>query len=732
MIFGSVCSGIEAASVAWNPLGWRCAFVSEIEKFPCAVLKHHYPEVPNFGDMTKFKDWPDAAIDVLIGGTPCQDLSVAGKRAGLAGEQSGLFHTFVEIVARYKPKYIVWENVPGALSTNEGKDIQVVLDAFTQIGYACDIDILDAQYFGLAQRRRRVFVVCVKLDDLLRQRTPISARIAGELLLQPLLDTWGAIQRAWYQGKLPLDSALPIEPSASSARRKIELLETALGGSACMKLLAVLGGGQVPATAAHNLLASVSRQPNEPRSPASKTAIDGLPSSSTDAVCGGKSIESSWESILAAISIQESARTTSTSIDPIIESAICTFAGQSLSIARSIIDSPVFVGPNPWSADFWNLASLLLTLLEVVTFYARQANSDLFIEASLRDSWGAHLDQAQTLACKSQRNSGNEPSASSLFSLPESLCWNPPPRRKAGQGIARDVAPSLTGSGRGVERPGETRGQDPVVAVAFGGNNTSGPIEATTAVNAHGGPHGRLDFESETFVTHSLRADGFDASEDGTGRGAPLVPVAFQQSSRNEIWLPGGDGSIVGSVTADRGSKHTNAIAFTMKDHGGDAGELSPTLRAGGHSKSHANAGVMPAIAFAQNQRDEVRMMDVAGALAGEPGMKQQTYVQAFHTSGYGGQVDDIAQPLQASDARLSNQVAGIIEQSAVRRLTPVEYTRLQGFPDTYLSQVLYRGKPAADGPMYKALGNSMAIPCVRWLGERIQLVDQLMQARAA
>lgn len=78
MNFGSVCSGIEAASVAWKPLGWRCQFVSEIEGFPSAVLKHHYPDVPNHGNMLKHNEWPDTGIDLLVGGTPCQSFSIAG------------------------------------------------------------------------------------------------------------------------------------------------------------------------------------------------------------------------------------------------------------------------------------------------------------------------------------------------------------------------------------------------------------------------------------------------------------------------------------------------------------------------------------------------------------------------------------------------------------------------------------------------------------------------------
>ena len=159
MNFGSVCSGIEAASVAWHPLGWRASFVSEIEKFPCAVLAHHYPDVPNLGDMTRFMEWPDAAIDVLVGGTPCQSFSVAGLRKGLDDPRGNLMLTYGAIAGRYRPRWLVWENVPGVLSSNGGRDFGTFLGMLAELGYGFAYRVLDAQYFGVAQRRRRVFVV---------------------------------------------------------------------------------------------------------------------------------------------------------------------------------------------------------------------------------------------------------------------------------------------------------------------------------------------------------------------------------------------------------------------------------------------------------------------------------------------------------------------------------------------------------------------------------------------
>jgi DNA (cytosine-5)-methyltransferase 1 len=140
-------------------MGWQPAAFSEIEPFPSAVLAHHYPNVPNLGDMTKFKEWPDADVDVLVGGTPCQSFSVAGLRKGLDDPRGNLMLTYLAITAKYRPQWLVWENVPGVLSSNGGLDFASLLRGMGELGYGFAYRILDAQYFGVAQRRRRVFVV---------------------------------------------------------------------------------------------------------------------------------------------------------------------------------------------------------------------------------------------------------------------------------------------------------------------------------------------------------------------------------------------------------------------------------------------------------------------------------------------------------------------------------------------------------------------------------------------
>ncbi len=159
MNYLSVCSGIEAATVAWHHMGWKPVGFSEIEKFPSQVLKHHYPDVPNFGDMTKYKEWKIDSVGLLVGGTPCQSFSVAGLRKGLSDPRGNLALTYVGILDHFRPKWFVWENVPGVLSSNQGRDFAAFLTSLGIIGYGWSYRVLDAQYFGVAQRRRRVFVV---------------------------------------------------------------------------------------------------------------------------------------------------------------------------------------------------------------------------------------------------------------------------------------------------------------------------------------------------------------------------------------------------------------------------------------------------------------------------------------------------------------------------------------------------------------------------------------------
>lgn len=156
----SIFSGVEAATLAWEPLGWEPVAFSEIEPFPCAVLAERWPDVPNLGDITKidWKDNIDGAIDLVVGGSPCQSFSVAGKREGLKGA-SGLMFEYIRCVQELRPRWFLWENVPGALTSEDGGAFGQLLSEMDELGYSLAWRVLDAQFFGVAQRRRRLFLV---------------------------------------------------------------------------------------------------------------------------------------------------------------------------------------------------------------------------------------------------------------------------------------------------------------------------------------------------------------------------------------------------------------------------------------------------------------------------------------------------------------------------------------------------------------------------------------------
>lgn len=185
MRFLSLFSGIEAASMAWLPLGWECVGVAEIEPFPCKVLAHHYPDVPNLGDITKItKEQIESLghIDLVVGGFPCQDLSIAGKRKGFTNDdgsttRSGLFYTALQIARWTNARWLLLENVPGIYSSNNGRDFASMAGEILNTEFAVPTNgwqnsgvavsetgllewrTLDAQYFGVPQRRRRMFAL---------------------------------------------------------------------------------------------------------------------------------------------------------------------------------------------------------------------------------------------------------------------------------------------------------------------------------------------------------------------------------------------------------------------------------------------------------------------------------------------------------------------------------------------------------------------------------------------
>ena len=544
MRYLSLFSGIEAATVAWHPLGWECVAVAEIEPFPCAVLAHHYPTVPNLGDVSLVTEDQLKAlgpIDLVVFGSPCQDLSVAGKRKGLAGERSGLFHIAMRIIGWARTnndlRWALWENVPGAFSSNSGRDFAAVVEAMAGLagvdvppggwgyeGAAVGQDglvewaVLDAQWFGVAQRRRRVFALSDFGDWA--SRCPV--------LLEP-------------QG---------------------------------------LRGDSAPSREAGQDIAG---------SLASRTTGGGFPG--TDEACSGY-------------------------VQPVRRSVnVCMSSGQA--------------------------------------------------NAEIRTDGGV-----STLTCLHEA-----------------------------------------------------------------------PIIAST-----------------------LRGEGSDASEDGTGRGTPLAPVAFHPtqdpiSSTDGTTHALGCGSSGGQASVAVAIQDVRGTDKAQNGRGWNDDGTAYTL------DTHATQGVAICGAFFAGQGAKAGSIaystDIAPTLKASdsgtnrtPSVHINTHPVAFQPRHYsdrermGGEPSDVCHTLSAQ-AGQGDSSPHIASNMQVRRLTPTECERLQGFPDDYTlvewfeccgsrlhvslgkygcpnceGQKVARLKQAADGPRYKALGNSMAVPVMRWIGERIDVAE--------
>ena len=622
MRYGSVCSGIEAATAAWHHLGWEAAFFSEIEAFPSAVLTHHYPTVPLHGDFTTIEKNQYGKIDLLVGGTPCQSFSVAGLRGGLDDERGNLALEFCRLAQREQPRWIVWENVPGVLSSNGGRDFGSILGALEDLGYGLAYRVLDAQYFGVAQRRRRVFVV-------------------------GYLGDWRRAAAVLFERNSMCGHPAPSREARKEATRNVAL------------------------------------SPYE---------------------CGGVGSDSSGD-----IS------------SPLLQSGADKGHGCEALIAGG--DGPAVVG----------------------TLRTRRPG-----EGGVQGDFD-HIVPVVSPALNTQSGSHHAPDTKAYVVQPYSIM--PMNSGKDYKARETDVAQPIMAGGP----VGGNQGGDFIVA-PFGTTQVTSPHNYSNP--KAGDPCHPLAAGSHPPAIAIQDVRGVDKAQNGKG------------------WSDEGVSYTV-DTHATQGVAHP--IAFSAKDHGGDATEnMSPTLRAGGHSGSHANAGVMPAVAYPINTQMALRGANTSNTSregigigeADDPAFTLQaahSHAVAFQTTAdcltaaYGTKWNGnasatngslfAAEPftimergreggsnLESRQDGTSNAiltpnggrgglgVGAIAAASAVRRLTPVECERLQGFPDNFTA-IPWKKKDAdncPDGPRYKALGNSMAVPVMRWIGERIQLVDDL------
>ncbi len=687
MRYASVCSGVGTCALAWHKLGWTTSWFCEIADFPAAVLKHRWPSVPNHGDMllvleraisAEAKGWDNLTdeeralldLDLLAGGCPCQAFSIAGNRASLEDARGNLTLAFCELadaIDAVRPgglPFVCYENVPGLLSTKDN-----AFGCF--LGKLCgngaplipptgvhkrgwkrskqpDIDqrftwpdagvvhgptrtvawrILDSQYFGLAQRRRRVIVVA-------------SPRSSGHDPAELLLEL-GSVRRdsppsrkAWSQAA---------NPAAQSADAGVA---TAFGGNNT--------SGPIPVAAALN----ANRGAHNPGDFETGTLL----------VHRGQT--QTGEDFTHPLSTN---------------CGLAQETGEGLGNGAPLVTDapPVDVG----------------------------------MDRSAYQCHGSNVGPMGALRAGNGNEAGGVPFTLDVIPINEigKRCGKKA-NKKDGTGIGKAGDPAFTlmaGAVQGVAVP-EVMG--PLLAGNEGQGYRCGADEAAA---------GMIIVESPTVDTHpennarsvALRgrdggataelgddlANALRASQGGGDKPYVLTGVVLDEplpfdttnitSPKNYSNPQPGDPCHALAV-----GMHPPSIAFSCKDHGADAGELSPTLRAMGHSKSHPNAGGQVAVCITG---EITHTLKAEGADASEDG------------TGRGN-------PLTVQDPKL-----------AVRRLTPRETERLQGYPDDHtLVPFGSKGKPAADGPRYRAIGNGWSEPVFAWIGRRIQASTVASEAR--
>jgi site-specific DNA-cytosine methylase len=499
-----VCSGAGGMDLGFHRAGCRTVAMCEVDPWRRRLLAARFPGVPIYEDLVDLAAWatraPDDVIawcggqpDVLIGGTPCQDISVAGKRAGLAGARSGLFFRFVELAEAIKPAYIVWENVAGLLSSNDGADFTAVLDGFESAGYVPEVNLLDAQHFGVPQRRRRVFVVCQHINHGRSMRTPSSLAMLSQAITEVLLMLLAALSRRF--GTAPTVEAYPGQLAVAGLRRRTKFFD-ATSEMGWRRLLNDWIATLRSCRSTHTL--SDSRSERE----AHVAGTCATHSATETASSLGSTTEASLRKAWADLYLPLRSCITSTADAPITESTISTCALTLLNIVESTTPSAAS------SANCWTEDSCGLTATRELTKYARSSGQSLFEPLERVRIWRDIERRAESVERELERHSRGECPPEVLLE-PASGRRDSAPRRGAWAGVA---------------------------------DASDGRVVGTLARrdNVHNGQ------DDDGYVAHTLRAVGFDAGEDGTGRGTPLVPVGIPlDAGPDQRGRGAGDGSQV-------------------------------------------------------------------------------------------------------------------------------------------------------------------------------------------
>jgi DNA (cytosine-5)-methyltransferase 1 len=566
----SVCSGIEAATVAWHPLGWQAVGFSEIEKFPSEVLAHHYPDVPNLGDMTKFKEWDFGSnVDVFVGGTPCQSFSVAGLRKGLDDPRGNLMLTYLAIAKQYRPRWLVWENVPGVLSSADGRDFGSFLGGLAVCGYGFAYRVLDAQYFGVAQRRKRVFVVGYLGD--------------------------------WRPAAAVLFERHSLQGHPAPGREKRQAVAQSIRSSS--------DGSSWPADISSTLNASFGTK-------------QGLENQHINSNC------------------------------PMFVPSP-TYGGSDANVSDTVTSKWAKGSGGPSGSECGLFVAQPIVIDRAAFNQGENAQYKFRAEPS------------ETMDCLV---------AKGPHAVLQPIPIHDQATRHAGKNGEKTMG---KGNGLGIGQPGEpmntlTKGDRHAVAhpITFSSVLSNQPVNPNMQISQ------TLEAKNQMAIAYNI-APGKGDLKDGIHVTDAHIAKTIDASGSNPSMHQGG-AAIVQPIGVDI----FNA-AFT--------GEVSVPL---------------------------TRRSDGTGT---GPTVMQPVGVDSYNLCETG----NLTQTLKSPQGGVTESIGAVRVGMAVRRLTPKECERLQGFPDNY-TDIKLKGKATPDGPRYKALGNSMAVPVMAWIGKRIQEVECL------
>ena len=734
LTYATVCSGIECMSAAVAPLGgWRPVFFSEIEPFPCSLLAHRYPTVPNLGDMTKIKaeqigedEWRitngtdvielAGRLGCLAGGTPCQDVSVAGKRAGMAegsGTRSSLAFHFARLCRELQPRWVVWENVPGVLTSNGGRDFAHFVESIGECGYSLAYRTLDAQWVrvdglerAVPQRRRRVWLVGMRTVG----HTGDGWRAPAEVLFEPQGvrgDT--PPRRVTGQG-----FTCEAGGGAEGADRPVPTNSN--------------GGDVMPALTARDLEARMTGQADrsggyvmqpsgfDPYEPG------GVKSESPEvsgALVNGSS--PGFHNAVCFENHQTDARTTPVEVSPTMGASR---NGQASNNNPLVVAPADVFGKVAHAADKAGTGEKYAKI-DVAetrnTFSNSEARTQEVVVQPKGGVVAIDMDKNKpTNADKPVRKGGagfgvSEKGASytltardqhavayAIDSMGSNAMKSKNPRSGCREG---ECAPTLTTVD---SAPVKHQGGTAVVAFLPGNSGRAQGVGAEeevspTLVRTQGESGNKVAVAAECVGVFDMEAGKSGARTDTSGI-SPTI-LALHGTDPHAVCI---------GFNCEAGT-HDN----TPKDNLGET--LAASHKCGvaiGLDRASFNQGQNAKFGFKVEEECAPTVISKGpGAVSFEPGIAKRE--GASHRFS-----DEVTSTLRSD---MGDNLPAVAVDYIVRRLTPLECERLQGLPDGY-TKIPHRGKPAdecPDTPRYKALGNGWAVNCARWICQRIQNYDK-------